>query len=254
MASFHLHVKIVRRINGDIVCGFAAYRAGEKIYDYYYGIEHDYTRKLGIVHSEIILPQNAPLKFSERETLWNEVEFCGGRKDSRLAREVVLALPIELNLSEQKKLAKEFIIKHFVDKGMCADLNIHDKGNGNPHAHILLTTRFVLQDGFGIINREWNKNKCRFWRKEWAKAQNQEFERKGLNVRVSHESYAIQDMDKSIKREPQKRLSKTQIMLERSGIQTERGNENRAIEERNRNNELKRQKALERKKSRGQER
>ena len=102
---------------------------------------HDYTRKRGIVHSEILLPPHAPPCFQDRGTLWNSVEQIEKAGNSQLARELEVALPIELSREEQVRLVRAYCSSQFVSIGMCADFNIHDTGSGNPHAHILLTMR-----------------------------------------------------------------------------------------------------------------
>ena len=106
---------------------------------------HDYTRKRGIVHSEILLPPNAPPNFQDRSTLWNSVELYEKAGNAQLAREIDAALPIELSREEQIRLVREYCSSQFVSRGMCADFNIHDTGSGNPHAHILLTMRPIRE-------------------------------------------------------------------------------------------------------------
>jgi len=108
---------------------------------------HDYTRKGGVVHTEIILPPHAPPSFSDRSTLWNSVELNEKAGNAQLARELEIALPIELSREEQIRLVREYCSSQFVSKGMCADFNIHDTGGGNPHAHILLTMRPLNERG-----------------------------------------------------------------------------------------------------------
>ena len=108
---------------------------------------HDYTRKRGIVHSEILLPPNAPPDFQDRGTLWNSVEQIEKACNSQLARELEVALPIELSREEQVRLVRAYCSSQFVSRGMCADFNIHDTGSGNPHAHILLTMRPMDERG-----------------------------------------------------------------------------------------------------------
>ena len=107
----------------------------------------DYTRKRGIVHSEILLPPNAPSDFQDRGTLWNSVEQIEKACNSQLARELEVALPIELSREEQVRLVRAYCSSQFVSRGMCADFNIHDTGSGNPHAHILLTMRPMDERG-----------------------------------------------------------------------------------------------------------
>ena len=108
---------------------------------------HDYTHKGGIVHTEIMLPSHAPPEFSDRSTLWNSVEQIEKSSDAQLAREIEVALPVELSPAAQLALVRSFVKDNFVDAGMCADFAIHDKGTGNPHAHILLTIRPLRSDG-----------------------------------------------------------------------------------------------------------
>jgi len=227
MAIFHLTVKYISRGKGRMVVSAAAYRSGERLHDNYYGITHDFTGKRGIVYTMILLPENAPHKFYDRNTLWNAVEKVEKRKDSRLAREVELALPIELTLHEHIRLLNRYVTANFVERGMCADVAIHDKNDGNPHAHILLTTRNVHKGGFTEKNRDWDKREnTGVWRREWANIQNREFQRKGLDIRVSHESH----INRGIAREPTKHLGYRVIELDHLGIQTDRSNENRSIE------------------------
>jgi ATP-dependent exoDNAse (exonuclease V) alpha subunit len=249
MGMFHVTVKTIGRNQGASAVGAAAYRSGEKLNDEYYGKTHDYTRKHGIAHTEIFLPPNAPSAFGDRETLWNAVEKAEGRRDARLAREVEIALPIELPFTEQIELVREYVMVNFVAQGMCADVAIHDKRDGNPHVHILLTTRAVNWEGFSKMkNRDWDKRtNVTQWREHWARVQNREFEKRNLTVRVSHESYIKQGID----REPTKHLGRRVMSLERRGIQTDRGNENRAIEARNRERE---QRDQERQRKRNRER
>ena len=102
---------------------------------------HDYTHKGGVIHSEIMVPPHAPPSFSDRSTLWNSVELYEKAGNAQLAREVEIALPVELSREEQLRLVREYCSSQFVSKGMCADFAIHDTGGGNPHAHILLTMR-----------------------------------------------------------------------------------------------------------------
>ena len=141
MAIYHFSAQIISRSNGSSSVGSSAYRSGEKIEDERTGITHDYTRKKGIEHTEIIAPSNAPEWANNRAKLWNEVEKIEKSKNSQLAREINIALPKELSLEKQIELTREFVKDTFVDKGMVADISIHDNKNGNPHAHIMLTMR-----------------------------------------------------------------------------------------------------------------
>ena len=126
---------------------FLGYLSCSRLYNDYDGIQHDYTKKRGLVWQEVFLPKCAPQEWQDREKLWNAVEEVETAKDSRLAREFVVALPIELNREEQIALLQEFIREQFVSDGMCADAAIHDTDGHNPHAHILLTVRPLDEQG-----------------------------------------------------------------------------------------------------------
>lgn len=154
MALYHCTVKIISRANGRTSTACAAYRAGDVITDERTGITSDFRRKGGVSYSEINLPENAPDRYKDRSTLWNSVEIFETRKDAQVAREVEISLPKESELKEQVSMVREFVKCSFVDNGMIADWSIHDKGDGNPHAHIMLTTRPLKSDGsWGIKER-----------------------------------------------------------------------------------------------------
>jgi len=125
MANFHLHAKPISRRQGRSAVGASAYRAGEKLHNEYDGLTHDYTKKRGIVYTEIMLPENAPAEFSDRQTLWNAVELAEKRKDARTAREIEISLPNELSRAEQIKLVREYVRDNFISENMCADISIH---------------------------------------------------------------------------------------------------------------------------------
>jgi len=127
--------------------GSNRFRAGETITNEYDGITHDYTRKSGIAHTEILLPEHAPWEYADRSILWNAVEKIEKAKNSQLAREIELALPVELSKEQNIFLVRDYVKNNFVDSGMCADICIHDKNDGNPHAHILLTMRPIEPSG-----------------------------------------------------------------------------------------------------------
>nr|WP_246346178.1 MobQ family relaxase [Sedimentibacter hydroxybenzoicus] len=147
MAIYHCSIKIISRGKGKSAVAAAAYRAGEKTLNQYDGIEHDYTRKGGVVHTEILLPDNAPAEFSNRAVLWNAVEKIEKAKNAQLAREIEIALPVELTREQNIFLVREYVNQHFVSAGMCADICVHDTGGGNSHAHIMLTMRPFEQSG-----------------------------------------------------------------------------------------------------------
>ena len=147
MAVYHLEAKVVSRGAGRSACAASAYLSCSRIYNNYDGVQHDYTRKRGLVAQQVFLPPNAPAEWENRETLWNAVEAAEKTKDSRLAREFVAALPVELDKATWLQLLSGFIHSQFVSQGMCADMAIHDTDGHNPHAHILLTVRPLNPDG-----------------------------------------------------------------------------------------------------------
>ena len=147
MAIYHLEAKVVSRGAGRSAVAASAYLSCSRLYNDYDGIQHDYTKKQGLVWQQVFLPEYAPQEWKDREKLWNAVEEVETAKDSRLAREFVVALPIELNREEQIALLQEFIREQFVSDGMCADAAIHDTDGHNPHAHILLTVRPLDEQG-----------------------------------------------------------------------------------------------------------
>ncbi len=147
MAIYHLEAKVVSRGAGRSAVAASAYLSCSRLYNDYDGIQHDYTKKQGLVWQEVFLPEYAPREWQNREKLWNAVEEVETAKDSRLAREFVVALPIELSREEQIELLQEFIREQFVSDGMCADAAIHDTDGHNPHAHILLTVRPLDEQG-----------------------------------------------------------------------------------------------------------
>ena len=149
MAIYHLEAKVVSRGAGRSACAASAYLSCSAIYNDYDGVQHDYTRKGGLVWEQIFLPEYAPQEWQDRAILWNAVEENEKTKDSRLAREFVPALPVELTPEQWKELLSDFIQGSFVSEGMCADVAVHDPDppGHNPHAHILLTVRPLNPDG-----------------------------------------------------------------------------------------------------------
>ena len=141
IAIYHFEAKVISRGTGRSVVAAAAYASCSRIYNDYDGVTHDYTKKHGNLYSEVFLPSTAPPEWQDRSELWNAVEEAEKTKDSRLAREMIFALPIELELYDWKTMLKDFIKEDCTDKGMCADVSIHDTDGHNPHAHILLTMR-----------------------------------------------------------------------------------------------------------------
>lgn len=149
MAIYHLEAKVVSRGTGRSAVAASAYLSCSKILNDYDGVQHDYTRKKGLVWQEVFLPEFAPSEWKERGVLWNAVEENEKTKDSRLAREFVVALPIELSEAQWEKLLSDFISDTFVADGMCADVAIHNPypPGHNPHAHIMLTARPLDERG-----------------------------------------------------------------------------------------------------------
>ena len=147
MAIYHLEAKIVSRGTGRSAVAAAAYMSCSKILNDYDSVLHDFTRKRGLVWEQIFLPEHAPPEWVDRSVLWNAVEAAEKTKDSRLAREFVVALPIEMEKGQWIELLTEFVQNQFVGDGMCADAAIHDTDGHNPHAHILLTVRPLNPDG-----------------------------------------------------------------------------------------------------------
>ena len=259
MAIYHLSIKIISRGKGKSAVAAASYRSGEKIKNEYDGIVHDFTRKGGIAHTEILLPQNAPQEFSDRGTLWNSVEKIEKSKNSQLAREIEIALLKELNREKQIELVREYVKENFVKVGMCADIALHDKNDGNPHAHILLTMRPLNEDKtWGAKSKkeyildengekvklkngnyktrkintvDWNEqDKAEEWRKTWADITNKYLEENSIQEKVDHRSYQRQGIEEI----PTIHLGVSASQMEKKGIATDRGNINREIRKQNR--------------------
>ena len=146
MAIYHCSIKIGSRANGQSAIAAAAYRAGDKLVDEETGLTSDYTRKGGVAFSEISLCANAPAEYADRATLWNAVHQIEKAKNAQLWREFEVALPKELSRAEQIDTVRDFV-KTLTDRGMCVDWSLHDKGDGNPHAHIMATMRSITEDG-----------------------------------------------------------------------------------------------------------
>ena len=258
MAIYHLCIKIISRGKGKSAVAASAYRSGEKIKNEYDGIVHDFTRKGGIAHTEILLPQNAPQEFSGRGTLWNSVEKIEKSKNSQLAREIEVALPKELDREKQIELVREYVKENFVKVGMCADIALHDKNDGNPHAHILLTMRplnedttwgakskkeYILDENGEkvklkngnyktrkINTTDWNEqDKAEEWRKAWADITNKYLEENSIQEKVDHRSYQRQGIEQI----PTIHMGVSASQMEKKGIATDRGNINREIKHQN---------------------
>ncbi len=239
--------------------GASAYRSGEILKNEYDGITHDFTRKRGIVHTEVLLPPHALPDFTDRSTLWNAVEKIEKSKNSQLAREIEVALPVELDREKQIQLVREYVQENFVSVGMCADIAVHDKKTGNPHAHIMLTMRPLEQSGeWGAKSKkeyildkngqriklkngsfktrkvdltDWNdKGKAEVWRQAWADVTNKYLAEQNIPQRIDHRSYERQGIEQI----PTVHMGVAATQMERKGIVTEKGEKNRLIREQNR--------------------
>lgn len=147
MAIYHCSIKIIGRSDGKSAVASAAYRSGEKLTDDRTGLIHDFTKKRGVVFTEVSLPAHAPPEYADRNVLWNAVEKAEKKSNAQLAREIEVALPKELSRECQIEIVRRYVQENFVSVGMCADWALHDKSNGNPHAHIMLTMRGIKPDG-----------------------------------------------------------------------------------------------------------
>lgn len=248
MAIYRFSAQMISRSAGRSAVAAAAYRAGAELTCDRTGQVHDYTRKGGVVSSEIIAPNGAPEWATDRARLWNEVEAAEKRKDAQLAREVELALPRELTPDQRLELVRSFVRSEFVSRGMVADIAIHEPkasdGGQQPHAHVMLTTRTLGPEGFQGKNRDWNdKGLLENWREAWANHANRALERAGQEQRIDHRSLEAQRQDalamgddrkaQDLDREPQPKLGPTAAAMERAGIQTDRGDTLRATLQRN---------------------
>jgi len=273
VAIYHASVKIISRSAGRSVVASVAYRAGECITNERDGVIHDYTKRGGVVHTEIMAPDTAPDWVSDRACLWNEVEAIEKRKDSQLAREIEVALPRELSREQQIALVREFVGETCVAHGMVADFAIHvptaADGLEQPHAHILLTTRRIDRDGFGKKATEWNPefgkkdgrafvadtSPLRDLREAWGRHANQALERAGQEARIDHRSLKAQraeaveianDMGRpeperllaevcaiELDREPLGKLGVAAAAMERRGEVSDRGTDRREMLARN---------------------
>ena len=196
MAIYHLHAKMVKRSEGRSAVGAAAYRAGARFTDERTGYTYDYTDKPGVAHAEIIAPEGAASWVYDRARLWNTVEESERRKDAQVAREIEIALPVELSKDQQVELMRDFVRRTFVAKGMVADFAIHRDNPENPHAHLLLTTRSLTEDGFGLKRRDWNaRTELTAWRGQWAETANEHLARAGLDIRIDHRTLEAQGID-----------------------------------------------------------
>jgi MobA/MobL family protein len=257
MADYRLHAQIISRSDAKSAVKAAAYRAGEKILNERTGNLEDYTRKRGVLYTEILTPQNAAVWMRERASLWNGVEHREDKstrpRDAQLARELQLSLPCELTIEQNIGLLRDFIKTKFVEHGVIADIAVHAPSrhgdDRNYHAHVLLTLREVGPEGFGKKARLWEQQKgegkrkswkqfeaerLTEWRREWAEYENRALARYGHPERVDHRSLKDQGID----REPTTHVGPDANEMERRGVKTDRGDQNRQIKNANDNIDL----------------
>lgn len=246
MALYHFHVGQIKRSAGRSAVECAAYRAGEKLYSEYYGLVSDYTRKGGVVHSEILLPPHAPREYADRQTLWNAVEEVERNKNAQLAYSFDIALQNEFSLDENIALARQFLLDNFVSRGMIADFAVHqpdkDDGIANPHFHVMCPIRPLNPDGtWGAKQRrvyradgkfdavpttDWGKPETlEAWREAWAALCNAKFKEEGLPCRIDHRSYER----KGVEQIPTVHEGVAVRQMEARGIVTDKGEHNRWI-------------------------
>ncbi len=231
MAIYHLHVKVIGRKSGSSAVASAAYRSGSRLRDERLDRSHDFSGKRGVVHSEVMLPENAPEAWGDRERLWNDVEAFEIRKDAQLAREVEFAIPREMSERQGIELARDFAQSEFVDRGMIADLNVHwdvgEDGMAKPHAHVMLTMRAVDENGFGSKVRDWNRTEMvERWRERWAELANERLAELDIDARIDHRSLDAQ----AIALEPQSQIGAPAQRIEGEGIEaTDRAEMHREI-------------------------
>ncbi len=246
MALYHFHVGQIKRSAGRSAVECAAYRAGEKLYSEYYGLVSDYTRKGGVVHSEILLPPHAPREYADRQTLWNAVEDAEHNKNAQLAYSFDIALQNEFTMEENMQLSRKFLLDNFVSRGMIVDFAVHqpDKNCGisNPHFHVMCPIRPLNPDGTwgekqrrvyrengkfdAVPTTDWGKPETlEAWREAWAALCNAKFEEKGMTCRIDHRSYERQGVEQI----PTVHEGVAVRRMEAKGIVTDKGEHNRWI-------------------------
>lgn len=263
IALYHFHVTQIKRSAGQSAVAAAAYRSGEKLHSEYYGEDSDYTRKGGVICSEILLPSHAPPGYAYRETLWNAVEKAERGKKAQLAYSFDIALQNEFSIEENIDLARQFLLQNFVSRGMVVDFAIHqpDKEDGgiqNPHFHVMCPIRpiepngkwgnkqrreYVLDEDGNRIRDEagnyvfnavptidWGSPETlEVWRQTWAELCNAKFAEKGLDCRIDHRSFERQGVEQI----PTQHEGPTVRAMEAKGIRTDKGDLNRWIRKTN---------------------
>jgi hypothetical protein len=197
VAIFHLSFKVLTRTTktgkSKSSLYLAAYNSREKLKDELTGLTFDYTKKNDLYKSGIILPEDAPSKFYDRATLWQNCEASETRRDSQICRYFIVALPQEQNGEQNEALLKKYLKNNFVKLGMCADYAIHDINN-KPHAHVMLTMRKCENGGFSKKKaREWNDPKlAEVWRRQWSVLVNKTLRENGHKNTITHLSFLRQ--------------------------------------------------------------
>ncbi|EAT07121.1 probable conjugal transfer protein traA [Sphingomonas sp. SKA58] len=230
MAIYHFSAKVISRAAGSSAVAAAAYRSASRLRDDRLDRHHDFSNKPGVVHSEVLLPAGAPDEWHGRERLWNDVEAAELRKDAQLAREVEFAIPREMSQADGIELARDFVQKEFVDRGMVADLNVHwdvgPDGQPKPHAHVMLGMREVTEEGFGQKVRDWNKTELlTHWREAWAQHVNTRLAELDIDARIDHRSLEAQGIDL----EPQHKIGPAASRMAEQRLSSERLDEHHAI-------------------------
>jgi ATP-dependent exoDNAse (exonuclease V) alpha subunit len=222
---------VAGRSSGKNAVAMAAYRSGDRLVDEQTGKFYDYTKKTGVEHSEIISPVAADW-ILDRAQLWNRVEAAEKRYDAQVAREIIVAIPRELNRQDKIDLVREYVQSSFVDRGMVVDLNLHHLDGDNPHAHVMMTMRdlVVTPEGvsFGNKNRTWNDRKLLEKQKiEWDSLANGYLERAGIDERIDSRSYEQRGIDDRL---PQIHLGAAAASMRERGISTVLGDRYDRIE------------------------
>ena len=239
MAIYHFSAKVISRSLGSSAVAAAAYRSADRLHDERLGRHHDFSNKAGVVHSEVLLPEGAPERWQDREMLWNDVEAAELRKDAQLAREIEFAIPREMTQEQGIALARDFVAREFVDRGMVADLNVHwdigADGLARPHAHVMLTMREIKigddgEAGFGAKVRDWNRSELlQHWREAWADHVNERLASLDIDARVDHRTLEAQGIDL----EPQHKIGPAASRMVEQGLEVDRAEEHLDIARRN---------------------
>lgn len=234
MAIYHFSVKVISRATGASAVASAAYRSASRLHDERLDRDHDFTNKSGVVHSEVMLPDGASEHLTDRATLWNTVEAGEKRKDAQLSREVEFAIPREMDPAQGIDLARDFVQREMVDRGMIADLNVHwdigTDGLAKPHTHVMLTMREVGREvgegGFGAKVRDWNRTELvEHWREAWADHVNERLAQLDIDAWVDHRSLKDQGIDL----EPQHKIGPAAGRRADEGLEADRLDEHHEI-------------------------